>query len=117
MARYLLIEVDNRETAERLRAQIDKAHIAGKGMRIAGLFRAPTSWCTCPVPEGYHPHEVVRGSRLGWWVHKFCRKARPGSHQLQNLIEATDRPYGVEVGRVFLASTLSVFEVPVQNIK
>jgi hypothetical protein len=117
MARYVLVEVDDLATAERLRAQIDKASIAGKPMRIAGLFAAPTSWCSCPKSEGYHKNEVVRGSKLGWWVHRVCRKARPGTHNLANLITVTDRDFGVESGRVHVVHTLQVAEVPRQNLR
>lgn len=116
MARYLLVEVDNLNTAELLRAQIDKASKQGKPMRMAGLFVTPSKWCDCPKSEGYHKDEIVRGSKLGWWVHKLCRRARPGSHALVNLIQPRERDYGTETGRVHVAHSVTISEVPRQNL-
>lgn len=117
MTRYLLIEFDDNNAAERMWGQIDAATQAGKGMRVAGMFGVPTQWCKCPTSDGYHKHEIVRGAKLGWWVHKLCKRARPGSHNLQNLIRPADRSYGVETGRACVVTTVNVFEAPVQNLR
>lgn len=115
MARYVLVEVDDNDQADKLCEYIAKGN-NNYGMRIAGLFGVPTKWCDCHPTEDYHKNEVVRGKKLGWWVHRLCRRARPGTHNLENLITLADRSYGVDKGRVMLASTVTVFEVPVQNI-
>lgn len=116
MARYLLIEVDNNDAADNFRARVEQFDPA-RGIRIAGMFGVPTQWCTCHPTEDYHKNEIVRGKKLGWWVHRICRRARPGTHNLENLIKPADRSYGVETGRVMVAPTVTVFEVPVQNIR
>ncbi len=115
--RYLLIEFDDNTSADRLRAQIDAASAAGKGMRVAGLFGVPTVWCECPKLGGYHNHEVVRGGKMGWWVHRACRKARVGTHQLENLIKPKERRYGKKTGMIQVVTSVSIGEVPVQNLE
>lgn len=111
MARYLLVEFDDNDAADRMRAQIDTATEAGKGMRVAGLFAVPTSWCICPQSDGYYANEVVRGSKLGWWVHKACRKARVGTHNLANLIRASERSYRADADYIEFVSSVNIFEM------
>lgn len=114
MARYVLIEVDDNEAANRLMTKLSQL----KGMRIAGLFGVPQQYCECPKDEGYHQDKmVVRGSKLGWWVHRTCRRARRGTHQLQNLISPAEREYGKLTGIVNVVSTVSIFDAPRQNLK
>lgn len=117
MARYLLIEFDDNDSADRMRAQIDTAEANGKNFRVAGMFTPPTRWCVCPESGGYHKEEVVRGGKLGWWVHIACRRARKGTHQLTNLILPSQRGYGIDTGYVCLVDSVSIAEVPVQNIR
>jgi hypothetical protein len=119
ITRYLLIEVDSKDTAERLRAQIDKATASNKGLRLAGLFISPDTHCTCPRDEVYYRNGIVRGSRLGWWIHRNCRKARLGSHSLINLITPKSRKYAKESGYVHMVDsiTVNVGEVLVQNLR
>lgn len=110
--RYVLIEVDNNNVAERLVNKFDSV----KGMRIAGLFGVPTSWCGCPRNDGYYKNDIVRGDKLGWWIHITCRKARRGTHDLKNLINPKHRSYHRETGYVEVVHSVSIAEVPVQNI-
>lgn len=111
MARYLVVELDDNAAADRMRAQIDAATEAGKGMRVAGMFAVPMTWCPCPRPEGYHKGEVVRGSKLGWWVHKICRRARFGTHDLVNLIKPAERQYREDADYIEIISSVNIFEM------
>jgi hypothetical protein len=110
--RYVLIEVDDNEVAQKLMNKFENV----RGLRIAGLFGPPTTWCGCPKSDGYHKDQIVRGGKLGWWVHRSCRRARKGTHQLTNLIWPADRSYGQKTGYVCIVDSVSIHEVPVQNL-
>lgn len=113
MARYVLIEVDNNDSAESLITRVSQI----RGMRVAGLFGVPITYCDCAQDDGYHGNDVVRGSKLGWWVHRKCRRARRGTHQLENLINPNQREYDRVTGYVNVVTSVSIAEVPHQNIK
>lgn len=114
MPHYLLIEFDEVEQCNTLRERIDNASKKGKALRVIGLFRSPKSWCTCPIPTGYHKGEIVRGGRFGWWIHLACKKARMGSHHLENLLELSEviKP---STGIMMRPTTLGVAEVVTNN--
>lgn len=78
MPRYLLVEVDNNETAQTLCARINAAGLAGKGMRVVGMFSKTAKLCDCEVRQ----EKSIRGSKLGWWLCPVCHKPKSGSPQL-----------------------------------
>lgn len=112
MVRYVLVEVDDNDSADRL---IDKVSWI-KGMRVAGLFGVPTRHCDCPKDGGYHGNDIIRGAKLGWWIHRKCRRARRGTHQLENLVHPSDRDYSSDVGFVNVVTSVSIADIPRQNI-
>lgn len=88
MARYLLVEVDANDTAERLRAQIDKAGEA-KGMRVVGMFTKASQLCNCEVRS----ETSVRGAKFGWRLCPECRKPKTaGAQTLYNMLDDPDTP-------------------------
>jgi hypothetical protein len=117
MARYLVVEFDEDRHADSMRKRIDAATDEGKPFRVVGVFGRPTKWCSCPAPEGYHKNELVRGSRFGWWVHVVCKRARLGSHQCVNLMALNEVAGLSDEGLTFRVDGLSIFEVPVANIR
>src|SRR5690242_14394084 len=64
MPRYLLIELDSNDSADRMRAQIDTAEAAGKGMRVVAMFSKPAALCECQVRS----KKSARGAKFGWWL-------------------------------------------------
>ena len=112
MTRYVLVEVDNNDSADALVTKLGKV----RGMRVAGLFGVPTKYCDCPKDDGYHQgRDIVRGAKLGWWVHYKCRRARRGTHQLENLIAPDQREYDKIVGSVNVVTSVSICDIPRQN--
>lgn len=86
MARYVLIEVDENATAERLCAQITNA---GKPMRVVGIFSKPTKLCDCAVQSD----TSVLGTRLGWRLCPECRRPKSGGSQtLWNMLDDEGTP-------------------------
>jgi hypothetical protein len=102
MARYILVEVNDNETAGDLVAalQIDgEMHFYHKlqatpedreytvksvAAKVVGLFAKPVKFCDCPNPGD----KQVRGAKFGWWVHAVCGKPMKGHCQHpRNLIE------------------------------
>jgi hypothetical protein len=84
MPRYLLIELDNNDSADRMRAQIDAAEANGRGMRVIAMFSKTAKLCVCEVRST----KSVRGSKLGWWLCPSCHKPKPGSPQtLTNMLD------------------------------
>jgi hypothetical protein len=94
MARYVLIQVDENDRADRL---IDK--LSGvTGLRIIGLFGKPTQFCECPGPW----ERSTRGKKYGWYCCPDCGYPRKfGPHQRpRNLLEG-DTPETMQ--NVFLS--------------
>jgi hypothetical protein len=84
MPRYLLVEVDSNDSADRMRAQINAAEEAGKGMRVVAMFSKTAKLCDCTVRQ----EKSIRGSKLGWWLCPACHKPKPGSPQtLSNMLD------------------------------
>lgn len=93
MARYMVIEFDDDNQADALRAKIDIATKSGKGFRVVGLFARPRNTCKCyKEMKDYKVwgKEIVRGAKFGWWVCGDCRKALTRDHQLNNLMGKDD---------------------------
>lgn len=89
MARYLLIEFDDNDSADRMRAQIDNAEANGKHFRVVGLFSKPSALCSCPTRND----QSVRGVKFGWWLCPDCRRPKSGSPQtLSNMLDAVGTP-------------------------
>jgi hypothetical protein len=81
MARYLLVELDNNDSADRMRAQIDNA---GKPMRVVAMFAKPGALCECEVTSA----KSVRGAKFGWWLCAECRRPKSGGNQtLRNMLD------------------------------
>lgn len=89
MGRYLLIEFDDNDSADRMRAQIDTAHANGKQFRVVGMFSRPSTLCDCSTRSG----KSVRGAKFGWWLCTECRKPKSGSSQtLGNMLDDEGTP-------------------------
>jgi len=89
MARYLLLEFDDDEPAEKLLGQINDAAARGRPYRVIGMYRRPSVFCKCGNPSG----KQVRGARFGWWVCVDCHKVISGNHQiLGNMLDDPDTP-------------------------
>lgn len=86
--RYLLIEFDDPQSADALRARIDNATREGKRYRVVGMFAIPgPQFCECDtkVDTKTQRSTLQRGRKFGWWVCKVCKK--PDSYmRLVNLI-------------------------------
>lgn len=92
MARYLLIEFDENDHADALRAQINAATEKGRPFRVVGLFARPGKNCRCASTraqfmERLKTHRAERGIRFGWWTCPGCNKPRFGGHILNNLMK------------------------------
>lgn len=89
MARYLLIEFDENDSADRMRAQINAAEANGKSFRVIGMFSKPGRLCDCLTDSG----KSVRGAKFGWWLCAECRRPKSGSPQtLRNMIDDPETP-------------------------
>ena len=98
MARYLVIEFESNESAERLMQRIDDARAQGALYRVVGLFVKPRNLCHCGTgpaelgglnyrkPSTKHGMGggIVYGKKYGWWVCTECKRPRRGGHQLIN---------------------------------
>lgn len=92
-SRYLLIEFDSEEAANKLRDQIDAATRAGKRFRVIGLFAKPTPpYCQCKkeVTTKANRSSLRRGKKFGWWVCVECRRPSSSISGLVNLIKPRD---------------------------
>lgn len=59
--------------------------------KIVGLYPIPTLVCDCKGDKGVKEggKRIVRGGKLGWWVHKECGKPVKHSYQSpKNLVDA-----------------------------
>jgi hypothetical protein len=81
MARYVLIQVDENDRADRLIEKLSGV----PGLRVIGLFGKPLQFCECEGPW----ERSSRGKRYGWYVCPECGKPRSGGpHQRpRNLLE------------------------------
>lgn len=81
MARYLLVEVDENDRADKLREKLD----AVPGLRVIGLWFKPTKFCECEGPW----ENSIRGKKYGVYMCPECKLPRPqGPHQRpMNLLE------------------------------
>lgn len=89
MPRYLLVEIDSNDSADRMRAQIDAAEANGKGMRVVAMFSKTAKLCDCEVRQ----EKSIRGSKLGWYLCPICHKPKSGATQnLSNMLDDEGTP-------------------------
>lgn len=89
MPRYLLVEFDSNDAADRMRAQIDAAEANGKAFRVIGMFSKTAKVCECEIRSD----KSVRGSKLGWWLCPTCHKPKSGAGQtLKNMLDDEGTP-------------------------
>ena len=99
MGRYVLLEFDDNDLAERfvektLGQAVEKSRKRGaKLVRVRGYFARPENYCECgPLSNLEQREQVVRGVRFGWWTHRNCRKAIRGAHTPRNLLDPAGTP-------------------------
>jgi hypothetical protein len=101
MARYLLVQVDRNDTADRLREKLD----AVKGLKVIAAFAKPTRFCECEVKT----EDSTRGDKLGWWICGACRLPKAGVMQHpRNLLEEDE--HGEPIPSRFVNAFLTVRE-------
>lgn len=92
--RFLLIEFDDEESANALRAKIEDASRRGKRFRIVGMFARPgPTFCRCGnwvTQRGRPSTPTKRGEKFGWSVCLQCRKPVPVMGFLKNLVQPVD---------------------------
>lgn len=89
--RYILIEFDDKDTAAKLKKQLDQATRKGKNFRVVGYFAAPEGpYCDCDPDfwtfqkgRQYAPSKHVYKS--GWTKCLICNKYRD-TRQYNNLL-------------------------------
>jgi hypothetical protein len=86
MARYLLVQVDKNDTADRLRERLD---VVG-GLKVIAMFGKPNRFCACEVDTG----RSLRGPRFGWRICPNCSAPKEDAMQsaLINLLDEPDTP-------------------------
>lgn len=92
-SRYVLLEFDNAEQADRLREQVDKATRAGKPYRIIGYFAKPQApYCRCgkEIETRQSSSTLKRGRKFGWWVCQECKRPSASISGLVNLMTPRD---------------------------
>lgn len=99
MGKYILIEFDSDEAAERLCAQVNAASAKGKPFRLAGIFqRPPRKRCECGTRIGEFRRGnrkdlvVKRHKRTGLYYCTVCKRVRKGWLSPRNLIDDPDLP-------------------------
>ena len=92
--RFLLIEFDDEESANALRAKIEDASKRGKRFRVVGMFSRPgPTFCRCGnwvTQRGRTSTPTKRGEKFGWSVCLQCRKPVPVMGFLKNLVRPVD---------------------------
>ncbi len=92
-SRYLLVEFDDAESADRLRQQIDNATRSGKKFRVVGLFAKPQApYCQCgkETTTKTQASSLKRGKKFGWWVCTQCKRPAASISGLVNLLTKRD---------------------------
>lgn len=74
MARYLVVQVDDNDRADKLASKLNEV----TGIDVIGLFGKPTQYCECEGPWD----RSIRGKKYGWYICPDCGKPRSeGPHQ------------------------------------
>lgn len=100
MGKYVLIEFDSDEAAERLCAQINTAQANGKPFRLAGVFhKPPKKRCECigvnqTTQNGRDRNNrvVKRHKATGFYYCTRCKRVRKGWQSPQNLLDDPNLP-------------------------
>lgn len=106
MARYLLVQVDDNDRAEKLRIKLD----AVDGIKTVGLFGKPTKFCEClkRAPDSR------KGKALGFWLCTACGRPKSGAMQMPyNLLNDEHTP--VQFFNMFL-HTREPFRIPTPEV-
>lgn len=101
MARYIVVEFDRNEDAERFLKVMKKTTKKYDWMvRVVGVFVKPGRTCECPdaMYSNYRDPKKLKhqgrgiqmGEKFGWWVCSFCNKPRAGGHQLRNQLSMSE---------------------------
>lgn len=100
MGKYVLIEFDNDEQADRLCAQINTAQANGKALRLAGIFhKPPKKRCECvgvtqttQMGRDRNNRVVARHKTTGFWYCRKCKRVRKGWQSPRNLLDDPNLP-------------------------
>lgn len=94
MARYVVIEFENNDAAEKLIEQLNHASKRGALYRVVGLFVKPRNICKCDGRRSTNYQRaksghsgVLYGRKYGWWVCTGCNRPRQAGHQLVNQLQ------------------------------
>lgn len=99
MARYLLVQVDDNDRAEKLRQKLDPV----AGIRVVGMFARPTKFCDCKTESAIGINaRSVQGAKYGWRLHEECRRPKRLFHQLKNLLDPEDLNMAIQYRDLFL---------------
>jgi len=94
MPRYVLLEFDDTDQANRFVAKVLKKSVEGAPFYVRGLFAKPTKYCECgQLTDRRQGLEVRRGAKFGWMVHKPCGLPRK-QHSIspRNLLDPINSP-------------------------
>lgn len=80
MARYVVMEFDDNAQAEAFVAKINSDPT--RKFRVRWLFAQPRKFCECPAGATSRDGKaIVKGEKLGWWVHNECGRPITGNYQ------------------------------------
>lgn len=106
MARYVLVEFEENDDAEKFVEAINNGKVfyttphrklegefsvvqPNGDTTVRALFAKPTQFCQCSNPGD----RSVRGAKFGWYVHAACGKPKQSSWQHpRNLLDPPDLP-------------------------
>ena len=93
-SRYVLLEVDDVQLAERLMEKFNDGSRRGSAYRVVGYFAKPTDYCQCGVETWTTTSRRVsttkRGRKFGWYVCTTCKRPTASESGLVNLIDPSD---------------------------
>lgn len=85
MPRFVVVRIDDNEVADAFISE------PMEGISFVGMFGIPTKFCECEHSL-IKPRKILRGSKMGWWVHKDCAKPVKDSYQHpRNLLDPDKR--------------------------
>lgn len=97
MGKYILVEFDTDDSAERLCAQINTATDKGRPFRIAGIFqKPPTKRCECQgvgttsMKKGARKRSdtvIKRHKKTGFYYCTVCKRVRKGWQSPRNQLD------------------------------
>jgi hypothetical protein len=89
MGRYILLEFDDDDQAEKFGSKIIAAHARGARFSIIGIFqKPPTKRCEC-LNRSTEPKntENRRHKKTGFWYCSRCKRVRPGWQSPRNFLD------------------------------